>query len=72
VKTEADLWNALVQSQQDYAQSLASLDGLILDGTSTKPLPLEQGLIEEAAKVRQVAYTKYRQARDELTAFCRQ
>jgi hypothetical protein len=64
-KAEIEAWHALVRAQLDYAQSLAGLDALALD--STNSLPAVQRLIEEAAQVRWAAYTRYRQAMEQLS-----
>jgi hypothetical protein len=70
-RAEPELWDELVRAQQEYANSLASLDMMLLDGTTSMPLPLDRRLVEEAAKVRQVAYARYRQAMDNLSSFVR-
>jgi hypothetical protein len=70
-KSEVELWQDLIQNQQDYAQSLASLDALVLDGVAAAPLPLDPRLIEEAAEKRRVAYSKYRSAMNEIAGFNR-
>jgi len=66
--TKAELWNALIEAQQDYAYSLASLDALVFDNAASKPSFAEQDPFEEAAKARQSAYARYRRAMDEWTA----
>jgi len=63
---EVELWQDLIQNQQDYAQSLALLDALVLDGTAAAPLQLDARLIEEAAEKRRVAYSKYRRAMNDI------
>jgi len=65
-KKEVELWQDLIQNQQDYAQSLASLDALVLDGTAAAPFQLDPRLIEEAAEKRRVAYAKYRSAMNDI------
>lgn len=66
-KTEVELWQDLIQNQQDYAQSLAFLDALVLDGNAAAPpLQLDPRLIEEAAEKRRTAYSKYRSAMNEI------
>jgi len=65
---EVELWNALMQTAQEYAQSLTGLESLILDGTDFS-LPINRRRIEEAAEVRQSAFTRYRRAKDQLTAY---
>jgi hypothetical protein len=66
-KSEAEVWNELVQAQRKYAQSLASLDSLIFESPATNPLPLQRQLIEEVAMVRRAAYSRYREAMHELS-----
>jgi hypothetical protein len=66
---EAERWSALMQAAQEYAQSLAGLDALVLDDTDSSQPSLNRGRIEEAAAVRQSAFIRYRQARDQLTAY---
>jgi len=70
-KAEVDLWNALIQAQQSYAQSLASLDALVFDDTDRDPPSLERQLIEEAAKVRRAAYIRYQQAMGQMSGYLR-
>jgi hypothetical protein len=66
---EVELWNALMRTVPEYAQSLADLDALVLDDTDSSQESLNRGRIEEAAAVRQSAFIRYRQARDQLTAY---
>jgi hypothetical protein len=70
-QSEPELWNELVQAQQGYAQSLASLDEMIFGDTPSGSLSLGQRLIEDGARVRRAAYARYRQAMDELTEYLR-
>jgi hypothetical protein len=70
-KTESELWQELIQSQEAYAQSLARLDELALDVDTTHGVLVERDLIEEAAELRRVAYAKYRQAMGELAEYNR-
>jgi hypothetical protein len=67
-KHEEQLWQDLMRSKQDYVQALASLDALAFDATAA---PLDQRLIDEAAEARRAAYSKYRQAMDQLADFNR-
>lgn len=60
-----------MRAKQNYTQSLASLDALVLDSTNSTSLPPEWHLVEETAHVRRAAYTKYRQAMDEWTEYLR-
>ena len=66
-KSEAEFWNEVVQAQHKYAQSLATLDSLLLESPATNPVSLERQLIEEVATVRRVAYSRYRAAMNELS-----
>jgi len=60
-----------MRAKQNYTQSLASLDALVLDSTNSTSLPPERCLVEEIAQLRRLAYTKYRQAMDDLTEYLR-
>jgi hypothetical protein len=66
-KTESELWQELIQSQEAYAQALARLDELVLDSDTMQ----DRYVIEEAAERRRAAYAKYRQAMDELAEYNR-
>jgi hypothetical protein len=70
-KTETQLWQDLIQTQQDYARSLARLDALAIDVIVRDPPYLDRRLVEEAAETRRAAYSKYRCAMDELAKFNR-
>lgn len=59
-KTEAEIRQELIQSQELYTQSLACLDELALDSS------FELESVEEAAGLRRSSYARYRQAMDEL------
>jgi hypothetical protein len=67
-KAEVELWKALIQAQESYAQSLTSLDTLVFDNTDSRLLPTERSRLQEAAQIRMEAYTRYRQAMDNLSA----
>lgn len=72
MRSESELWNELVQAQQRYGQSLASLDALLFGETAAAPFPMgHRSSVEDAAKIRQAAYAQYRQAMDALTAYLR-
>jgi hypothetical protein len=70
--TEVDLWQALIQKQEDYARSLECLDALAFEVPSAPPVHSERHFFEEAAEVRRKAYAEYRQAMDELAKYLRE
>lgn len=65
-KTEPELWQELIQRQEDYARSLASLDAHFFSRTSCNASSPDMFVVEQAAEVRRVAYRKYRQAMADL------
>jgi hypothetical protein len=71
-KTESGLWQALIQSQEEYSRSLASLDAQLFDRESCNQSSLDLITVEQAGGARRLAYWGYRQAMADLAGFFRE
>lgn len=69
---EADLWRLVVEAQQAYQETLARLDQQAVYLARGNPPTSKKELLDQAAETRCSAYTKYREAINNLADYLNQ
>jgi hypothetical protein len=64
---EIGLWQALIESQEQYVRSLACLDEMAL--SSLQSTVLDEGLIQKAGERRRATYARYREAMHQIAEY---